>query len=549
MGTYLLSASAHSIGGNWVSEEAWNSCLRELRKKVLSQSYQTWLEPLRCTRFDSDKIVLETPHSFAVSWVEENYLDHIRKVVRHLYKTEPEVTVCVSPGSDLEDEQISFWQSTSAGGSGHRQPNEVAVPVGAGVETQVQSGHSNAPTSYDAAPTPAFSEPTVQPQSPPRQTTATRSAPKYRTPSPARTTNATCAPDSGMGTPFSLKPEFTFDSFVVGQYNQMAYIAAQNVAVDPGTPACNPLLVYGGVGLGKTHLLHAVAHATLAADPSRRVMYVTSEQFVQDFVGSLKEGKTLQFARRYRQVDVLLLDDIQFFQGKEGMQEEFFHTFNTLHTQGKQIVLSSDRNPEALGQMQDRLLSRIQWGLVADVQIPNVETRAAICQKKAERSGLTLNLEQAHYIAEQLNSNVREIEQVVNKLILQTQAMKMQLSMDLVEQAVGKKKVEVARKISVMKIRDIVSEKYGLPQKALLGRSRRADLVARRQMAMYFSKKFTDDSLRSIGKNFGGRNHATVLHSVRAFDKRLKADSQLRREANEVAEELGLPPLFPDVAA
>ena len=514
--TESMDAVQESVAEFGAPEEAWTKCLAELRKMLLSQSYDTWLKPLRCLRFDSEQIVLHAPHSFAVSWVAENYVSRIQKVARHLFKIDPAVTVDMAPDADLQPDSADIWGSQPA--APKAAPSSPPAP-----EVAPRHGGANG---GDRTPSAA-----------PAVDTTGRHG--FGTPDPATIPIPT--PD--------LRPEYTFETFVVGQYNQMAAIAAQNVAGEPGTASFNPLLVYGGVGLGKTHLLHAVAHATRGAAHTKRVLYVTSEQFAQDFVTSLKEGKTLQFARAYRSVDVLLLDDIQFFEGKERMQEEFFHTFNTLHTQGKQIVLSSDRAPENLAGLQDRLLSRIQWGLVADIQRPDLETRAAICQRKAELCGLDLPFRFAEYIAEHVSASVREIEKVVHKLVFQIRSMNAHLTKELVEAAVGKGITRKAQQVSILRIRDVIANRYGMPTSALLGKSRRSDLVARRQMAMYFCKLFTTDSLRAIGQGFGGRNHATVLHSVRMFEQRLENDTYLRREANAVAEELGLPPLFPDAIA
>jgi chromosomal replication initiator protein len=341
-------------------------------------------------------------------------------------------------------------------------------------------------------------------------------------------------------TMFGINREFTFDSFVVGSNNEIAHSATKTVAKSPGRTPFNPLLIYGGVGLGKTHLLQAVANLNFDSGGAKNAIYITSEQFVREFVTSLKENRTLQFAKQYRQADILLVDDIQFFQGKERMQEEFFHTFNTLHSQGKQIILSSDRPPEALGGLQDRLLSRFQWGLVADIQAPDVETKIAICEKKAEATGLHLESRVTEFIATQVRSNVRELEGIIKRLLFLVQNHNAKLTLDMVENAVRTMRLSTPEPVTIKRIQEAVAFHYGVPVEMLIGRGRRADIVIKRHLAMYLCKILTVDSLRTIGTAFGGRDHTTVLHACERFQRALIEERALVIEMNAVSASLGI---------
>jgi chromosomal replication initiator protein len=509
-------------------DEAWSACLASLKLKLLNQSVESWLRPVECTRFDNHEVVLVAPNSFSASWIKDNYMNAIRKAIRELYKTRPEITLEVSPEDAVAGEQINLWQAPSAPAPSFQQTPAIT------------------PTPTPESTTESASRPSTLTLEPPPQELS-----RHAEPFQAPVTRGRGSLYVGNGSKganqtgeLALNVNFSFDSFVVGPYNEIAYSAAQTIAEIPGGTPFNPLLIYGGVGLGKTHLMQAVAHQCMGGQNRQSVLYVTSEQFAQDYVTSLKEKRTLQFARHYRQVDVLLVDDVQFFQNKERMQEEFFHTFNTLYNQGKQIVLTSDRPPEELGGLQDRLLSRFQSGLVADMQPPELETRVAICQKKAEIAGLELSVEFAEYLASLAQNNVREIERLVKQVLFFVHNMKMPLSMATIEKAVGKRQDTAPQQVTITQVQDAIAKYYRMPLTALTGKSRRSDVVARRQMAMYLCKALTDDSLRTIGNGFGGKNHATVLYSIRRFDQRLQSDNHIQMEVNSVTSTLGVPSLF-----
>jgi chromosomal replication initiator protein len=334
-----------------------------------------------------------------------------------------------------------------------------------------------------------------------------------------------------------LNSRYIFDTFVEGNSNQFARAAALAVAEAPGHTAFNPLVVYGGVGLGKTHLIQAIGNFAKEHHRARRILYVSSEKFTIDFINSIQNNRTSEFSKIYRNVDLLLVDDIQFFMGKERTQEEFFHTFNTLHQKGKQIVLSSDRPPRDLKGLEERLLSRFQWGLVADIQPPDLETRIAILQQKADIDKIQLPMEIIEYMAVNITSNIRELEGALIKLLAFSSLKGVDISLELAKIVLkdivkGKK-----RDISIEEIQRVVCHYFNIPDDLLRGKGRKKEIALARQIAMYLSKKMTHYSLKSIGLHFGGRDHTTVIHAVRTIDNLLN-DRQKKDKIREILETL-----------
>jgi chromosomal replication initiator protein len=328
----------------------------------------------------------------------------------------------------------------------------------------------------------------------------------------------------------ALNSRYIFDRFVVGDDNQLAWAASRAVADKPAL-AYNPLFLYGGVGLGKTHLMHAIGNAILDEDPNKRVAYVPSEQFTNDLVTSIQSGTTAEFRRRYRQMDLLLVDDIHFLKGKERTQEEFFHTFNALYDAHKQIVLTSDRPPKEIPGLEDRLVSRFEWGLVADVKAPDFETRVAILRKKAADDALTLDPEVIDFIALSCTSSVRELEGAVIKLLAYSSLKNQEITLALAEKALKGmlgKADDGAGGLTAEGIREIVAKEYGVDPKGLSSKRRTKDLTVPRQVAMYLIRELLDLPLVQIGSHFGGRDHSTVIHSINKVEKTLDTDPSLR---------------------
>ena len=335
-----------------------------------------------------------------------------------------------------------------------------------------------------------------------------------------------------------LNPKYTFDTFVIGSGNRFAHAASLAVAEAPAK-AYNPLFIYGGVGLGKTHLMHAIGHYVIDHNPSAKVVYLSSEKFTNEFINSIRDNKAVDFRNRYRNVDVLLIDDIQFLAGKEQTQEEFFHTFNTLHEESKQIVISSDRPPKEIPTLEDRLRSRFEWGLITDITPPDLETRIAILRKKAKAEGLDIPNEVMLYIANQIDSNIRELEGALIRVVAYSSLINKDINADLAAEALkdiipsSKPKV-----ITIKEIQRIVGQQFNIKLEDFKAKKRTKSVAFPRQIAMYLSREMTDSSLPKIGEEFGGRDHTTVIHAHEKISKLLIDDEQLQQQVKEIKEQL-----------
>jgi chromosomal replication initiator protein len=325
-----------------------------------------------------------------------------------------------------------------------------------------------------------------------------------------------------MGDDTHLNSRYTFENFVEGKGNQFAKAATLAVSEKPGKTSFNPLVLYSGVGLGKTHLLQAIGNFAKEKGTAKRIRYVSSEKFTIDFINAIQNNRTSEFSQIYRTVDLLLVDDIHFLLSKERTQEEFFHTFNTLHQKGKQIVLTSDRPPKELVGLEERLISRFQWGLVAEIQPPDLETRIAILQQKAEYDGIVLPVDIIEFIATNIKSNIRELEGALIKLLAYSSLKGMDINIELAKIALNDILITKKRDVSIEQIQRVVCEYYAIPDDLLRGKSRKQEIAWARQVAMYFCKEMTRFSLKSIGLHFGGRDHTTVIHAVRTIAEGVK---------------------------
>lgn len=333
-----------------------------------------------------------------------------------------------------------------------------------------------------------------------------------------------------------LNAKYTFDTFVIGPGNRFAHAASLAVAEAPAK-AYNPLFIYGGVGLGKTHLMHAIGHYVLEHNQEAKVVYLTSEKFTNEFINSIQYNKAVEFRNKYRNIDVLLIDDIQFLAGKEQTQEEFFHTFNTLHESSKQIIISSDRPPKEIPTLEDRLRSRFEWGLITDIQAPDLETRIAILRKKAKAEGFDISNDVMVYIANQIDSNIRELEGALIRVVAFSSLTNQDISVDLAAEAL--KDIMPANRPKVITILDIqktVSAHYKLRVEDLKAKRRTKSVAFPRQVAMYLSRELTDYSLPKIGGEFGGRDHTTVIHAYEKISAQLTHDSELSKTINLIKE-------------
>jgi len=330
-----------------------------------------------------------------------------------------------------------------------------------------------------------------------------------------------------------LNPKYTFDTFVIGKGNQMAHAAALVVAEEPGS-IYNPLFFYGGVGLGKTHLMHAIGHQMLVINPHAKVKYVSSETFANDFINSIKNKTSEEFRQEYRKVDLLLVDDIQFFADKEATQEEFFHTFENLYNDNKQIVLTSDRLPNEIPKLQERLVSRFAWGLSVDITPPDLETRTAILRKKAQAENLEIPDDTLSYIAGQIDSNIRELEGALVRVQAFATMNSADITTSIAADALKSLKGTSNTQLSISKIQDEVAKFYHIQVKDLKGKKRVKTIVVPRQIAMYLSREMTENSLPKIGAEFGGKDHTTVIHAHEKIRQLIKKDSSFQQEIAEI---------------
>ncbi len=344
------------------------------------------------------------------------------------------------------------------------------------------------------------------------------------------------APDGAGAGATNLNPRYTFSNFIVGSANRLAHAASLSVAERPGH-AYNPLFLYGGVGLGKTHLMHAIGNAVVAKLPRKRVAYATSEKFTNEFITSIQQGKIDDFRTRYRRIDLLLIDDIQFIADKERTQEEFFHTFNTIHEDGKQIVLSSDRPPKAILTLEERLRSRFEWGLIADLTAPDLETRIAILRAKAEEQGTPITSDVIEFIARKVVSNIRELEGALNRIVAYAAMGAMPVSIELAQAVLSNVLYNPKkRQVTPERIAQAVSEYYGVGLDALKGQKREKSIVVPRQIAMFLMREETDVSLLRIGAELGNRDHSTVLHACDKINREMQVNDEMRREVSAVRE-------------
>ena len=341
--------------------------------------------------------------------------------------------------------------------------------------------------------------------------------------------------------PTVLNPKYTFDTFVIGYGNRFAHAASLAVAEAPAK-AYNPLFLYGGVGLGKTHLMHAIGHYVLDNNPSAKVMYISSEKFTNEFINAIRDNRGESFRNKYRNIDVLLIDDIQFLAGKDGTQEEFFHTFNALHEESKQIIISSDRPPKEIPTLEDRLRSRFEWGLITDIQPPDLETRIAILRKKAKAENLDIPSEAMLYIANQIDTNIRELEGALIRVVAYSSLVNQDITVSLAVEALKDiMPTNRPKSITIQGIQHKVGEFYGLKLDEFKARKRTKAIAFPRQIAMYLTRELTDYSLPKIGEAFGGRDHTTVLHAHEKITEAMEDDQELKNIIFNLKEKLKNP--------
>ncbi len=470
------------------AQRVWSACLDMIRERVNSQSFKTWFEPIIPQHLQGGTLTVQVPSQFFYDWLEEHYYGIISATITKVLGAEARLEYSIRAEETPMEAELRTLQSAS-------------LPPG---------------------------RPVFAPQ-PSRQSLPVP---------PARA----AAREEAVSSPFPnyLNPRYTFENFIKGDSNQLARAAASAVANNPGGTSFNPLVLYGGTGLGKTHLIQAIGNHVLTHRKAGRVMYVSSEKFTVEFVDAIQSDRIRDFSSFYRSMDVLIVDDIQFFSGKEKTQDNFFHTFNELHQLGKQIVLSSDRPPKELKGLDDRLLSRFQWGLTSDIQPPDLETRIAILRKKSTDDGIELAQDIVDFIAANVTTNIRELEGCLISLLarasLEGREINLDLARDVLKVVVG----DVRSPITVETIQRIVCEYFNIPEDLLRAKTRKQEIVNARQIAMYLTKDLTNASLKTIGLHFGGRDHSTVIHAYQSVEDQMRVDSKYQAHVQQIKRRLQL---------
>ncbi|MDX2108885.1 MAG: chromosomal replication initiator protein DnaA [Verrucomicrobiota bacterium] len=461
----------------------WPTVQVELKKLFPRDLYDTWFATIRCVQETEDNLILAAPNTFAAIWLQDNYLELIRDTIQRASGRSFEVLI---------------------------EAAEEATPdrVLASTSFPVKS-----------APRHAYGE--------------TENNARARFEEPARRTTAENSRRSLL-----LNPRNTFDNFIVGGSNQLAHAASLAVARAPGK-AYNPLFLYGDTGLGKTHLMHAIAHSILDNDPDSNVLYVSCEKFTNEFMRAIQDNSLVKFRRFYRSVDALLIDDIQFLEGKERTQEEFFHTFNEIYESGRQLCLSSDRPANEIKKLESRLISRFQWGMVTDIQAPDLETRMAILRKKANAMNYNIPQEILQFLAQRITKNVRRMEGGLIKVATTASLLNSKLDLGAVERLIQDILQEEAQnQVTIEKIQKRVVEYYELRLSDMVSKRRPSQIAFPRQVAMYLSRLLTNQPLKDIGDAFGGRDHGTVIHACKTVENIMEQDDQVKRSVEFLVKQL-----------
>ncbi len=452
----------------------WQDCLNIIKSKVNTQSFKTWFEPIKFTKLEAGILTLEVPSHFFYEWVEEHYSDILTDTIAAVLGLSGKINFTIN--SEFTDE---------------KDPNEIQT-------------------------------------TPDTSNTLPEKAGAYSDVSQYRYTDTLKHKETNSFKPINtaLNPKNTFDNFIKGESNQLARAAAFAVANNPGGTQFNPLVIYGDVGLGKTHLIQAIGNHALSQGKARRVGYVTSELFTLEFVDAIQNDSMSNFSNYYRSMDILIVDDIQFFTGREKTQDHFFHTFNTLHQSGKQIILSSDRPVKELKGLNERLISRFQSGLTADIQAPDLETRSAILRKKSLDNGIELRQDVLEFLALNVKSNIRELEGCLISLLAHSSIQNNEIDLNLAKVVVRSIVGEIKTHITIEDIQRTVCDYFNIPEDLIRAKTRKQEVVFARQLAMYLSKELTNFSLKTIGLHFGGRDHSTVIHAYQTVEDLIKNDKK-----------------------
>lgn len=471
------------------AESAWEQCLEIIQDNISYQKYKSWFEPIKPVKLEDTTLTIQVPSQFWYEWLEEHYYSMLRSTL----------TKVLGDDGKLEYSVVLEKSGTDA------ETRSVRLP---------------------------------QRPMPPSKSQDLNSYAEY---SPGKIENPFVIPGIRKTTiDPNLNSNYVFERFIEGDCNRLARSAAIAISENPGNNSFNPFFVYGGTGLGKTHLIQSIGNKIKQEfDEDQSVLYTSSESFTNEFVQAIRNNRASEFSMFYRQIDVLIVDDIQFFSGKEKTQEEFFHIFNALHQDGKQIILSSDRAPREIPDIEERLISRFSWGLSADLQIPEYETRYAILERKAGDNGIDLDHKIVEFIAHNFKSNVRDLEGAIIKLLAHASLQ----HVDEIDLAMAKRVLkdmikESNTQISIESIQNYVCEYFGIDTNKVREKTRKQEIVEARQIAMYLAKQFTDSSLKTIGLHFGGRDHSTVIHAISTVEERMQTSPKHKRIVEELRQKI-----------
>jgi chromosomal replication initiator protein len=467
-------------------EEIWNNCLKVIKDNVPSISFRTWFEPIVPLRLEDKVLTIQVPSPFFYEYLEEKYIEIISKTLRK------------ELGYDAKLEYSIVMENNSV----NSRPYTVKFPA------RYQTELKNKPVSLPLTEENSIKNPFIIPGI------------------------------KKLNIDPRLNPENSFDNFIEGECNRLARSAGYAVANNPGGTAFNPLLIYGDSGLGKTHLAQAIGIEIKNKFPDKVVLYVNANRFQTQFVESIRNNNKNDFLHFYQMIDVLIIDDVHEFAGKEKTQDIFFHIFNHLHQSGKQLILSSDKPPVELQGLEQRLLSRFKWGLSADLQIPDYETRIAILRKKTYKDGIELPEDVIEYVATHITDNIRELEGALISLLAQSTLNKKEITLDLAKEMIDKLIKNTKREVSIDYIQKVVCNYFEIPTDSIQSKTRKREIVQARQVAMYFSKNLTKASLATIGAQIGGKDHATVLHACKTVNNLLETDKLFKGQIEEIEKKL-----------
>jgi len=473
-------------------DEVWEKCLKVIRDNIPFQSFKTWFEPIVPLKLEGNILTIQVPSQFFYEWLEEHYISLLKKTIKKELGAAGRLEYSVIMDNTYNESSPYMVNYPTANKKATRN-NPVSMPIDI-----TGNNLRDIPNPFII---PGLKKIKVESQ---------------------------------------LVDSYSFDNFVEGDCNRLARSAGWAIAENPGKTAFNPLLIYSAVGLGKTHLIHAIGLQVKENFPDKTVLYVKTNDFVNQYIDSVRNNNQNDFIHFYQMIDVLIMDDIQFIAGKEKTQDVFFHIFNHIHQNNKQLVLTSDKPPVELKGMEPRLLSRFKWGLAADLQVPDLETRIAILKKKLFKDGIEMPYEVIEYLAYCISTNIREMEGALISILAQSTLNKKSITLELAKQMIDKFVKNTSREISIDYIQKIVCDYFGLPLETINSRTRKREIVQARQLAMFFSKKHTKSSLATIGLHCGNKDHATVLHACRTVNNLLETDKRFRVYVEEIDKKLKL---------